>query len=74
MAIDASMCLYQFLIAVRAEGSQLVGSDGETTRSVGARTVSISAGEETGSITSLKTETSKNRLLLHITRNGITSS
>lgn len=32
VAIDASMCLYQFLIAVRSEGSQLVSSDGETTR------------------------------------------
>ncbi len=35
VAIDASMCLYQFLIAVRSEGSQLVSSDGETTRSAG---------------------------------------
>ena len=32
VAVDASMCLYQFLIAVRSEGMQLVGSDGETTR------------------------------------------
>lgn len=31
MAIDASMCLYQFLIAVRAEGAQLTSVDGETT-------------------------------------------
>ncbi|KAL0134756.1 hypothetical protein PUN28_001492 [Cardiocondyla obscurior] len=31
IAIDASMCLYQFLIAVRSEGSQLVSADGETT-------------------------------------------
>lgn len=31
MAIDASMCLYQFLIAVRAEGAQLTSIDGETT-------------------------------------------
>ncbi|XP_057656698.1 flap endonuclease 1 [Diorhabda carinulata] len=31
VAIDASMCLYQFLIAVRAEGAQLTSSDGETT-------------------------------------------
>ena len=34
VAIDASMSLYQFLIAVRADGAQLVGSDGETTRCV----------------------------------------
>lgn len=31
MAIDASMCLYQFLIAVRSEGAQLTTVDGETT-------------------------------------------
>ena len=31
VAIDASMSLYQFLIAVRAEGAQLTSSDGETT-------------------------------------------
>lgn len=31
VAIDASMCLYQFLIAVRAEGAQLTSIDGETT-------------------------------------------
>ncbi|KAM7342296.1 flap structure-specific endonuclease 1 [Cochliomyia hominivorax] len=31
VAIDASMCLYQFLIAVRAEGAQLTSADGETT-------------------------------------------
>lgn len=32
IAIDASMCLYQFLIAVRSEGAQLTSADGETTR------------------------------------------
>ena len=32
VAVDASMSLYQFLIAVRADGSQLTSSDGETTR------------------------------------------
>ncbi|XP_072391685.1 flap endonuclease 1 isoform X1 [Diabrotica undecimpunctata] len=31
IAVDASMCLYQFLIAVRAEGAQLTSADGETT-------------------------------------------
>ncbi|XP_011311489.1 flap endonuclease 1 isoform X1 [Fopius arisanus] len=31
IAIDASMCLYQFLIAVRNEGAQLTSADGETT-------------------------------------------
>lgn len=31
VAIDASMCLYQFLIAVRAEGAQLTSVDGEPT-------------------------------------------
>jgi len=31
VAIDASMSLYQFLIAVRAEGAQLTNSEGETT-------------------------------------------
>ncbi|XP_050510314.1 flap endonuclease 1 isoform X2 [Diabrotica virgifera virgifera] len=31
VAVDASMCLYQFLIAVRAEGAQLTSADGETT-------------------------------------------
>ncbi|KAJ6650146.1 Flap endonuclease 1, partial [Pseudolycoriella hygida] len=31
IAIDASMCLYQFLIAVRAEGAQLTSVEGETT-------------------------------------------
>lgn len=34
IAIDASMCLYQFLTAVRTEGAQLVNADGETTRLV----------------------------------------
>ena len=34
MAIDASMCMYQFLIAVtRAEGAHLTDADGDTTRS-----------------------------------------
>jgi flap endonuclease-1 len=32
VAIDASMSLYQFLIAVRSEGAQLTSADGETTR------------------------------------------
>ncbi|ETN84368.1 XPG protein [Necator americanus] len=32
VAIDASMCLYQFLIAVRQDGSQLQSESGETTR------------------------------------------
>jgi flap endonuclease-1 len=32
VAIDASMSLYQFLIAVRNEGAQLTSVDGETTR------------------------------------------
>ncbi|PSN35788.1 Flap endonuclease 1 [Blattella germanica] len=32
VAIDASMSLYQFLIAVRSEGAQLTSVDGETTR------------------------------------------
>ncbi|CRL04575.1 CLUMA_CG017644, isoform A [Clunio marinus] len=31
IAIDASMCLYQFLIAVRAEGAQLTSASGEPT-------------------------------------------
>ncbi|XP_029666544.1 flap endonuclease 1 [Formica exsecta] len=31
IAVDASMCLYQFLIAVRSEGAQLTTVDGETT-------------------------------------------
>ncbi|KAJ8925643.1 hypothetical protein NQ315_009488 [Exocentrus adspersus] len=31
IAIDASMCLYQFLIAVRNESGQLTSIDGETT-------------------------------------------
>lgn len=34
IAVDASMCLYQFLTAVRSEGSQLMSADGETTRQV----------------------------------------
>lgn len=32
VAIDASMSLYQFLIAVRQDGSQLQSDTGETTR------------------------------------------
>jgi flap endonuclease-1 len=31
IAIDASMCIYQFLIAVRQEGNALTNEDGETT-------------------------------------------
>ncbi|XP_034181392.1 flap structure-specific endonuclease 1 isoform X1 [Osmia lignaria lignaria] len=31
IALDAPMCLYQFLIAVRSEGAQLTTADGETT-------------------------------------------
>lgn len=34
VAVDASMSLYQFLIAVRSDGAQLTGIDGETTRYV----------------------------------------
>ncbi len=32
VAVDASMSLYQFMIAVRVEGSQLTDSEGDTTR------------------------------------------
>ena len=32
IAIDASMSSYQFLIAVRSDGSQLTNEAGETTR------------------------------------------
>ena len=32
IAIDASMSIYQFLIAVRSDGSQLTNEQGETTR------------------------------------------
>jgi len=32
VAIDASMSIYQFLIAVRQEGNMLTNADGETTR------------------------------------------
>ena len=32
VAIDASMSIYQFLIAVRQDGSQLTNEEGETTR------------------------------------------
>lgn len=32
VAVDASMSLYQFLIAVRQEGSTLTNDAGETTR------------------------------------------
>lgn len=32
VAVDASMCIYQFLIAVRQDGSNLMNEDGETTR------------------------------------------
>lgn len=31
VAVDASMCIYQFLIAVRQDGSQLTNEEGETT-------------------------------------------
>lgn len=31
VAVDASMCIYQFLIAVRQDGNQLMNDDGETT-------------------------------------------
>jgi flap endonuclease-1 len=31
VAIDASMCIYQFLVAVRSEGSSLTNAAGETT-------------------------------------------
>ena len=34
VAVDASMCIYQFLIAVRQDGSMLTNEDGETTRSL----------------------------------------
>ena len=32
VAVDASMSLYQFLIAVRQDGNQLTNDNGETTR------------------------------------------
>jgi flap endonuclease-1 len=31
IAIDASMCIYQFLIAVRSDGNSMTNEDGETT-------------------------------------------
>ena len=31
VAVDASMCIYQFLIAVRQEGNMLTNEEGETT-------------------------------------------
>ena len=31
IAVDASMCIYQFLIAVRQDGNALTNEDGETT-------------------------------------------
>jgi len=31
VAVDASMCLYQFLVAIRQEGNQMTDADGETT-------------------------------------------
>ncbi|KAB7507132.1 Flap endonuclease 1 [Armadillidium nasatum] len=34
VAVDASMSLYQFLIAVRSEGNVLTSADGETTRTI----------------------------------------
>lgn len=34
IAIDASMSLYQFLIAIRQDGAQLQDESGETTRFV----------------------------------------
>ena len=34
VAVDASMSIYQFLIAVRQEGNQLTSADGEVTRFV----------------------------------------
>lgn len=34
VAIDASMSIYQFLIAVRQEGNMLTNSEGESTRYV----------------------------------------
>ena len=34
IAVDASMALYQFLVAVRSEGASLTNEDGETTRFV----------------------------------------
>lgn len=40
IAIDASMCMYQFLIAVRQDGNVLQNEDGETTRSLLSRHVS----------------------------------
>lgn len=33
VAVDASMSIYQFLIAVRSEGNMLMNEAGETTRS-----------------------------------------
>jgi len=39
IAIDASMCIYQFLIAVRQDGNVLQNEDGETTRYVVLSTI-----------------------------------
>lgn len=39
IAIDASMCIYQFLIAVRQDGNVLQNEDGETTRYCASDTV-----------------------------------
>lgn len=32
VAVDASMCLYQFLIAIRQDGNQLQSESGDATR------------------------------------------
>ena len=41
VAIDASMSIYQFLIAVRQDGNMLTNSEGETTRSVADYLINI---------------------------------
>lgn len=39
VAVDASMSLYQFLIAIRQDGAQLTNDKGETTRQLKFRYV-----------------------------------
>lgn len=52
IAIDASMCIYQFLIAVRQDGNVLQNEDGETTRYVTLKLSAIISASLHGNMTS----------------------
>ena len=65
VAVDASMCIYQFLIAVRQEGAMLTNEDGETTRYSSSDYI-ISWGERNTAVTQFCKFFRRSKKLFHV--------